>query len=104
MFLYFFGGACGYYGAPAASAFGTHVDDVVCLLDDVEVMFYDYYRVAAIYKTADDSHEDADVFEMKSCGGFVEDVERLSCVAFRQLGGEFYTLALTAGECCGGLT
>ena len=86
------------------SAFGTHVDDVVSELDDVEIVLDDDDGVALVDESVEHLHEGADVFEVESCGGFVEDVERATGVLLGEFGGEFHALALSAGEGGGGLT
>ena len=72
--------------------------------DDIEVVLDDNDGVALIDKAVEDDHEGADVLKMQSCGGFVEDVERLARVFLRQFGGKFHALAFAAGEGRGGLT
>ena len=86
------------------SAFGTHVDDVVGKLDDVEVVLDDDDGVALVDESVEHLHEGADVLEVEAGGGFVEDVEGLACVFLSEFGGEFHALAFSAGEGGGGLT
>ena len=97
------GGAGGKDGAASASAFGAHVDDVVGLADDVEVVLDDDDGVASADELAQHLHEYAYVLEVQSGGGLVEDVEGTSGVALAQLGGQFHALALAAAEGGGGL-
>ena len=85
-------------GATTTTTFWSHVDDVVGLSDDVEVVLDDDNGVAAIYQTADDGHEDADVLEVQTRGRLVEDVERLASILLRELGSQLDALALTARE------
>ena len=86
------------------SAFGTHVDDVVGKLDDVEVVLDDDDGVALVDESVEHLHEGADVLEVESCGGLVEDVEGATGVLLCEFGGEFHALALSARKSGGGLT
>ena len=47
---YLLGGAADYQVSAALTAFGTKVDDVVGALDNVHVVLYDDYGVAATYQ------------------------------------------------------
>ena len=89
--------------AACFASFGSHVDDVVCCLDDIEVVFYDDYGVAFVDEAFDDGQEGAYVFEVEACGGLVEDVEGLAGVFLCQFGGEFDSLAFSSAECAGWL-
>ena len=91
-------GACDDHFAALSAAFGTHVDDVIGQFDDIEVVLNDDDGVAFVDEAGQHGHEGADVFEVESGGGFVENVERLARVFLGQFGGEFHTLALTARE------
>ena len=99
-----FGGAGGEDISAAATALGSHVDDVIGEFDDVEIVLDDDDGVAAVYQSLQYVHQDTDVFEMQTGGRFVEDIERLASVALAEFGGEFYALALATGESGGGLT
>ena len=52
-----FGGADGDNGTAFASAAGSHVDDVVGSLDDVEVVLNDDNGVAFVYKALEGAEE-----------------------------------------------
>ena len=101
---YLFGGACGKNLSAVTPTLRTDVDDVVGKLDDIEVVLDDDDGIAAIDEFLQHIHQDADVLEMQTRGGLVEDIERLSRIALGEFGGEFYTLALTAREGGGGLS
>ncbi len=102
-FRYLLGGTCGKDLSAATAAVGTEVDEVVGTLDDVEVVLDDDDGVALIDQALQHAEKDADVLEVQARGGLVEDVERAAGVALGELGGEFHTLALAAGEGGGGL-
>ena len=53
-FQYFFGCAFEHDRAALAAAFGTHIDDPISVLDDVQVVFNNHDCVASIHKAVDD--------------------------------------------------
>ena len=63
-------------GATATTTFRTHVDDVVCLTDNIEVMLDNEDGIATVYQATQYLHEDADVLEVQTSGGLVENIER----------------------------
>ena len=101
---YFLWGSCTQQLTASSSAFWSHVDDIVCQLDNVEIVFDDKYCVAFIYQLLQYIHQDADVFEVESGCRFVQDIEGLAGITLGKLGGKFYSLAFTAGEGSGTLS
>ena len=85
---------------PAAPypALGADVDDMVGDLDDVEVMFDDDDRIAAVDKLVQHLQKQPDVLEMEPRGGLVEDVERAARIAFGEFRSQFDALAFTSGQ------
>ena len=81
--------------AASRAPLGSHVDDVVGRLDDVEVVLDEEDGVALIRQAAQDAEKLLDVLEVKARRGFVEDVERTGEVA-AQRGREVDALALAA--------
>ena len=73
-------------------------------LDDVEVVLNDDDGIAAVYQPLQHVHQNADVLEVESRGGFVKDVEGLARVFLRQFRSQFDALAFAARECRGGLS
>ena len=67
-------------------------------------MLNHHHCVAFIHQAVQHVHQYANVFEVKAGGGFVENVERFSRVAFRKLCSQFHALALAAGKRGGGLS
>ena len=63
-------------GAAAITTFWAEVDDPICTLDDIEIVLDDDESVACICKAMHDAHEFANIFEVQTCGGLVEDIER----------------------------
>ena len=77
---------------------------MVSLTDDVEVVLDDNHGVTSIYEFTNDLHQDADIVEMQTSSGFIEDIERAACIALRQFRSQLYTLTLAARECRRGLS
>ena len=61
-------------------------------------MLDDNDGIATGNKAAQNVHEDADVLEMETGGGLVEDIDGTAGIALRQLGGKLDALALTTRE------
>ena len=59
-------------------------------------MFDDDNGVTAIHQLLQYIHQDADIFEVQTRGGLVEDVERLARITLGEFGGEFHALTLSA--------
>ena len=68
---YLFGRAAGYHLPAAASAFGTHVNDIVGRLDNVHVVLDYNHRVALVYKALQHAEQHAYVLEVQSRGGLI---------------------------------
>ena len=66
--------------------------------DGVEVVLDDDDGVSFLDETVEHLHQNADVLEMQTRRGFVEDVERATRVALGEFGGEFHALTLAAAE------
>src|SRR5205809_4399497 len=94
----FFGRAAGDDAAAMCATFWTQVNDEIGALNDIEVVFDDYHRVAETYQTLKYVQQLVHVGKMQSRGWFVENVNRSPGRAFREFLGQLYTLRLTAGE------
>ena len=68
-------------------ALGTYIYNVIGDLHDIEVMLDDDDRIAAVDEFVQHLQQQADILEMESRRGLVEDVERAPRVALRQLRG-----------------
>ena len=97
------GRAVGDDAAAAFAAFGAHVEDVVGVADDVEVVLDDDDGVAEVGEAVEDFEELADVVEVEAGGGLVEEVEGAAGLALGELAGELHALGFAAGEGGGGL-
>ena len=95
--FYVFRCARGYDAAAFFAAAGAHVDDVVGVTDDVEIMFDDDDRRAPVEEGLEDAKEDLDVQGMKADARFIEDEEgrRLGSPHFA---GQFQALGFAAGK------
>ena len=61
-------------------------------------MLDNYYGITLIYQTAKYSKEHFYVLEMKSCGGFIKNIECIACVSACKFCRKFETLAFAAAE------
>ena len=80
----------------AAAAFGTEVEEVIDGLEDIEIVLNDDDGVAAVNEFLEDTEKDLDVFGVETGGGFVKDVESLSCGFLGEFCRKFHALTLTA--------
>ncbi len=65
--------------ASLCPSFRSKVDDKVCGLDDIQVMFNDHDRIAGLYQAIENIEQLLDVVEMKTSGGFIQ--ESCQCCA-----------------------
>ena len=70
--------------AATVATLGTHVDDPVRHLDDVEVVLDDEHGVALVDELVQHVHQHLDVFEVEAGGRLIKHVERLARVALGQ--------------------
>ena len=83
----------------AISAFRAKIEDPVSCFDDIEVVFDHNDGVAIVHQFVEHFEKLSDVFKVKPGCGFVENVERSTGGALRQLFGEFDPLGFTARKC-----
>ena len=98
-----FGSAVGDDAAAGFAAFGTHVEDVVGVADDVEIVLDDDDGVAEVGEAVENFKQLADVVEVEAGGGLVEEIEGAASLALGELAGELHALGFAAGERGGGL-
>ena len=67
-------------------------------------MLDDNHRIASIYQFLKHIHQNADVFEMKTGGWLIQDVERLAGITFGKFGSKFHSLAFSARKGSGALS
>ena len=84
--------------ATAGAAFGTHVDDPVRGLDDVQVVLDHEHRVALVDKRLQHTEQLRDILEVQAGGRFVEDVDGPAGGALLQLGGQLDPLRLATRQ------
>ena len=89
--------------ATAFAALGAHVEEVVGVADDVEVVLDDDDGVAEVGEAVQDFEQLADVVEVEAGGGLVEEIEGAAGLALGELAGELHALGFAAGERGGGL-
>src|SRR5690606_23102448 len=82
----------------AIAAFGPPVPHPVGRLDDVQVVFDDQHRIAAVDELVHDLQQHFDVAEMQARGGLVQDVQRAPRTAAREFQRRLYALRLAARQ------
>ena len=80
------GSARRYDSSAILAAARPHVDNIVGTLDDIEIMFDDNDRIAAVDKSVQNSHECGNVVEMKACCRLIENEESATGIAFGKFG------------------
>src|SRR6185312_5075074 len=76
---------------------------MVGYLDHIQVMLDDQHGIPAIDEFVEDLHQVADVFEMQTGSGLIEDIEGLSGILLSQLRPQFHPLGFPAAERDSGL-
>src|ERR1700723_2162415 len=97
------GCAVGDDAAAPFPALRAHVEDVVGVADDVEIVFDDDDGVAEVGEVVKDFEEFADVVEVETGGGLVEEVEGPAGLALGKLAGKFHALRFAARQRGSGL-
>ena len=92
------GRARGHHLAAAVAALGPQVDDVVGALDDLGVVFDDHHRVALVDELLQGGEQPADIVEVETGGGLVEDEERSGPGRTGDVGGQLEALGFPAGK------
>ena len=89
----------------AIAAFGTEIDDPICALHNIKIVFDHHERVASVRESAEYAKQSIDISKVQACCRFIKDIQRASirsaCTEFRR---KFDALRFTAGKCGGGLT
>ena len=88
--------ALSYNHTAAATTFGADIYDPVSLFDYIHVVLNHNHGVALVNQTVEHPHKNTDILKMQAGGRLVKYVKSTAGIAFCQLGGQFYTLALTA--------
>src|ERR1700722_8288101 len=84
--------------ATALAAPRAHVEDVVGVADDVEIVLDDDHTVAEVGEAVQNLEQLAHVVEVEAGGGLVEEIEGAAGLALRKLAGELHALGFAAGE------
>lgn len=78
--------------------FGPDVDQMVGDLDDVEIVLDDDHRIAPIDKFGQYVEQLADILEMESRRGFVQNIKRAARIALGEFARQLDALALAARQ------
>jgi len=71
--------------AATVPAFGPQIDHPIGCLDDIQVVFDDDHRVSGVSQPMQHIEQQLDVVEMQARGGLIQNVERATGVALREL-------------------
>src|SRR3972149_7939189 len=82
--------------ATVLAAFGTQVDEVVTVFDDVEIVFNDDDGVVVFGEVNQGLHQLGDVVEMETGRRFVENIDGMAGTGFGEFGGPVDALGLAA--------
>ena len=89
--------------AASVSAFGAHVDDIVCRFDNIEVVLDDNCGIAPFDKFAEDLCQLGNIVKMEAGCRFVKNIDRLSGALAGKFCGKLDPLGFSAGKLRGGL-
>ena len=81
----------------AGTAFRSDVNDIVCSLNNIQIVFNNNDRIPALSQSSEDFCQFVNIGKMKTGCRLVKDVHRSSCAAFAEFCGQFDTLCLTTG-------
>ena len=85
------------------STLGSHVNNVVGTLDDVQIVLNDDNGVAFLDKTVQHTEQHLNVLEVQTCRRLVKNIDGLARVLLGQFTRQLHTLALTTRQGAGGL-
>ena len=83
-------------GFPAA---GPHIDDVICVSDDVQVMFDHDHSGTVLDEGLEYADEGTHIQRVQSDSGFVENEHRVG-LGLSHLARQFQALCFASGEAC----
>ena len=82
--------------ATAGTAGGTHVDKIIGHSHHVEIMLYDKYGIAPLYKFVQYAEQRAYIIEMQTRSGFVKNKKCLARIALGKFCRQFHSLVFTS--------
>ena len=88
--------AFGNHFAAAQTALWTHINNMIGAFYDVEIVFDNNHRVAALDQLVENMQLFFDVGAMQTGGRFIQYIQCLPCTAPTQLAGELDALALAS--------
>ena len=71
------------------SSFGSHINNMICHFNDIQVMFNHNYRISFIYQPVQYFEQYPDIFKMKSGCGFIQNIQGFSGIFFRKFSSQF---------------
>ena len=80
-----FRGSLGNHGSSPVSALGSHIDDIIRRLNNIQVVLNHHNRIAAFRQLMQNRAELGDIVEVQAGSRLVQDVNRPSRALPRQL-------------------
>lgn len=87
----------------ATAAFRPEINDPVCRLDYVQIVFNNHNGIAPILQFVQDFQQLFDVVEMQASGRLVQDIQGLAGIALGQFAGQLHPLRRAAGRVGGAM-
>src|SRR5699024_4829231 len=86
--------------AAAGSGLGAHINNVICDVDDVDVVLDHQHGVAGIAELDEELVHPCDIGRVQACGGFIKHIGDVG-QGRTQLADDFDALCFTTGQCAG---
>ena len=98
-FCYFFRSSTVYEFTAISTTLGSHVDYIVGTLNNIEVVLNHYHSVAFIHQSIYHTEQHLHIFEVQTCGWFIEDINCFAGISLCLFGCQLHSLALASRKC-----
>ena len=102
-FGYLLGRAFGHDLAAGVAAFRAHVNNMIGVFNNVQVVLDDYHAVAGVNQSVQDVQQLIDVCHVQAGGRLVQNIQCAAGWPADQFAGQFDALGFAAGQRCGRL-
>ena len=90
--------AAGDHITALVAAFGPKIDDVICRLDDIQVVLDNDDGIACFHQLIEDPQQFADVIGMQTGGRFIKNIDRFTASSLAKFTGKLDALGFTARQ------
>ena len=90
--------SAGNYGSASVAALRSHINNVICNLNNVHIVLYDDYGISCLTKSLKYVDKSCNVCGMKPRSGLIKYIHRLSCSLSGKLGCKLNALCLASGK------